>query len=85
MAAATIAASGHTVFGNKRVAFATLTSPANTNTWTSGLNRIDAVFTQIVEGTAAAADAATVTVSGGEVTLGIAGTVDSLYVMAIGD
>ena len=87
MAAATVAtgSASQDVYGNKRVSIATLTNPADTNTWDSGLRRVDAVFTQINESSASASDGVTATVSGGTVTLGVTGTVTSLFIMAIGN
>lgn len=84
MAAATVASSYGTVFGNKRISGATLTTPVDTNSWDSGLSRIDGVFTQLNEAAVSASDAVTCTVSGGVVTLAVTGTIDSLYIMAIG-
>ena len=86
MAAATISVSDLAFsMGNKRVSTATLTSVANTNTFDTALSRIDTVQTQVNTLTdSAGGTLIKTTVSSGTVTFVVEGTMDTIYVTAIG-
>lgn len=86
MAAATVASQSlGNVMGNKRVSFATLTSPADTNTWESGLRLVEGVYCSIIEASGSASDAISpASISGGTITLDVQGTVDSAFITAFG-
>lgn len=85
MAAVTQTTNRYHGLGNATLVTATFTSPADTNTWDTGLGQIDYVDFTIVEASGSAADAVNVaSISGGVVTLDVAGTVNSALAMAIG-
>lgn len=86
MAPATITSEekGLVVIGNKRMAFARLSAVADTNTWDSGLTRID-VASVVQLGTQNAGNAIAIsTFSGGTLTFGVTGTASDQFVVAIG-
>ncbi len=86
MAAATVLSSQTDIVGRNRRVTAKLDSPANTNTWDSGLYAIDSVLITSCDATAlAAADSLSVTaISGGVVTIGVAGTGRDCFIVATG-
>lgn len=87
MAAATILSGPTiTVFGNMRVSFGKLDSPANTNTYDTGLDAVTAAFITSCDATAlAAADSLSITDNtAGVLTIGVAGTGRDCYVVAFG-
>lgn len=85
MAAATIAAGPTTAsLGTKRVVMATLTAPADTNTWDTGLESIDGVLLSFNSASTVAADSYGWTKSGGTITFELAGTARDIFVIAIG-
>lgn len=85
MAAATIAVGPtQTVWGNVRVVFALLTAPADTNTFATGLNTVYGVLLGSNSASTVAADSYGYTVSGGTVTLELAGTARDTFILAIG-
>ena len=84
MAAATSSATRFNLAGDMRISYAVLTSPTDGQTWDSGLRLAEAVFVQQTDAVANAVDAVTVTISGGIVTLHIAGIIDSCYILGIG-
>ena len=86
MAAATVVATPaamNTVFGNKRIATITLTI-ANTNTWDTGLRRIDAAFASNND-TQDATDTISMAYSDGTITFTVANTITPVSVIAIGE
>lgn len=88
MAAVTIASGPErTVIGNKRRVSATLTAPADGDTWDTGLVGIDpggVSITKIGTTQAAADDASVGSISGGVITFEITGTARNLLVSAVG-
>ena len=84
MAALTATSKQLTVFGNKRIATATLGAIADGDTWASGLKAVDVAVAQITDA-AAAADALTITATtSGTLTFGVAGTISGAMILAIG-
>lgn len=85
MAAATIA-SGPKFrrSGRRRIVWATLTAPANDDTWATGLSSIEHVDIQFPAGNLAAADAVSYTASGGTLTFKVIGTARNLEVEVTG-
>lgn len=86
MAAATIAdGPDNVVFGNKRVVFAKITTPADGSTFDSGLAAIENVQITYVSGTIAAADAVGInSISGGIITFETVGTARDVFVQVVG-
>ena len=85
MAAVTIASGpSWNTRGAKRSVSATLTAPANDDTWVTGLTAVERVEISFPAGNLAAADAVSYTVSGGTVTFKVVGTARNLAVEAIG-
>lgn len=85
MAAATVASTDRTVVGNKRLVWAILTAPADTNTWDTGLSTIDAVTIAFNSASTVAADSYGYTKSGGTITFELAGTARDICVTALGN
>jgi hypothetical protein len=84
MAAVTQTRNQYQTGDGKTIVTATFTSPVDTNTWDTGLSVIDYVNVFPVEA-ADAADAVTAaSISGGVVTLGVAGTITSARARAEG-
>jgi hypothetical protein len=83
MAAVTQGNNMYSQQGNKVVVTTTFTNPADTNTWATGLAVIDHVSLQITEA-ADAADSLGCTISGGTVTLTVAGTITAARARAEG-
>ena len=85
MAAVTVASGPtHHVVGNRRHVKATLTAPADADTWNTGLVVVEDVQIGFPAGNLAAADAVSYTVSGGTITFKVIGTARNLRVTAIG-
>ena len=85
MAAVSQTANDYSIQGHKHVVTATFTSPADGDTWDTGLRTVEHVSLTIVEASGAAADAISVaSISVGVVTLDVQGTVDSARAMAMG-
>lgn len=85
MAAVTISDGPHiNVVGRKRSIVARLTTPANNDTWDTGLYNIDHVTISYPNGDLAAADAISHTKSGGVITFKVVGTARDLNVHVIG-
>lgn len=74
MAAATVTATRRSRYGRQRVVEADFTAPANTNTWETGLKRVNSVVFSFPDGDLAAADSVSYTASGGTVTFAVVGT-----------
>lgn len=85
MAAATVASSVRTVFGNRHVTEAKLTAPADTNTYDTGLYNIDSAFITGVGTASSVAQVTIASISAGVITLSVIGTAIDCYVLAIGD
>lgn len=86
MAAVTLAVPNrYDLVGSRWVVTAQFTSPADTNTWDTGLAVIDHASFTIVEASGSAADAIGVgSISGGTITLDVQGTVTSALARAEG-
>lgn len=86
MAAVTIASGPrHNVVGNKRTVSARLTTPADGDTWNTGLVSIDDVTITKIGASQAATDAADVgSLSGGTITFEVTGVARDLLVVATG-
>lgn len=85
MAAVTQTANAYSTQGHKHVVTATFTSPADGDTWDTGLSTVEHVSLTIVEASGSASDAIGVaSISGATVTLDVAGTVDSARAYAMG-
>mgnify|MGYP001611697452 FL=1 len=76
MASVTQTNNEYAIYGHRNIVTATFTSPADTNTWDTGLRSISHAAVTIVEASGDAADAISVaSISGGIVTLDGQGTV----------
>lgn len=85
MAAVTQTTNRYHGLGNVTMVTATFTSPADTNTWDTGLGQIDfAGFTIVDAAGAASAAISAASIAGGVVTLDIQGTVSSALALAAG-
>lgn len=84
MAAATVSSYTIQQMGNRRVVIASLTAPANNDTWDTGLKSIDYVGINFPNGDLAAADAISYTKSAGTVTIKVVGTARNLAMFVIG-
>lgn len=84
MAAATVASKRYSRIGKQRVVTATLTAPANDDTWATGLTSIEKVTFAFPAGNLAAADSVSYTKSGGTVTIKVVGTARDLIATAYG-
>lgn len=86
MAAITTSNEFNTVFGDKRITFATSSTLADTNTWNpKGINRLDVVFVQLTNAAANAGNEVEVNVSGNTATFRVVGTAASAFLLAIGN
>jgi hypothetical protein len=84
MAAVAATVVDRTIFGNKRILTATFGAIADTNTFATGMQKIEFAAAQITDA-AAAADALTITsVASGIVTFGVAGTISGAMLLVIG-
>lgn len=84
MAAATVASTRTTVFGDRRVVLARLTDPADTNTWITGLQSIENVQLTFAEAAVAADSIAVASISGGTITFSQAGTARNVDALVVG-
>lgn len=85
MAAVTQTSNAYDIQGNRNVVTATFTSPADGDTWDTGLRTVEHATFTIVEASGAAADAICIgSISGGTITLDVSGTVTSARAMATG-
>lgn len=85
MAAATVTSKVQDVVGRRRVVYAKIAAPADTNTWDTGLTEgIENVQVTFNDASAIATDSVAVTTSGQTVTFEIAGTGRALFVVAYG-
>lgn len=80
MAAATPSSKIQLNLGNRMAVLATFTAIDNTNTWDTGLGKVEAVF--ITDG--ASGQTAGATYSGGTVTFALSGSLANAKVLAIG-
>lgn len=85
MAAATVASSRRTVFGDRHIVEAKLTTPADTNTYDTGLYNIDSAFITGVGTSSSVAQVTIASISAGTITLSVTGTAIDCFVLAIGD
>lgn len=70
--------------GNRRHVSVAVTTPADGDTWATGLQSIDTVSIGFPNGDLAAADAVSYTKSGGTVTIKVVGTARNLTLTASG-